>query len=118
VEDVDRLLPADLLHRAAVGGVAGLPQRLLGDDRGGVDQPGDDADVGPALGRVVEDVVELGPAGQQVGQHRLTRLAEVLGDPVQQLGVADLVLDLGRQRQLSLERRGPQDPLPLGQHAH
>ncbi len=75
-------------------------------------------DVGPAVGRVVEDVVELGLAGQQVGEHVLAGLAQVLGHPVQELGVADLVLDLGREGQLALEGRGPQDPLPLGQHAH
>src|SRR6266508_3717631 len=72
------------------------------------------ADVGPAPGRVVEHVVELGLAGEQVGQHRLARLAEVLGDPVQQLRVADLVLHLGGQGELPPEGRGAQNPLALG----
>jgi hypothetical protein len=30
----------------------------------------------------VEDVVELGDAGQQVVEHRLAALAEILGDAV------------------------------------
>ena len=41
-----------------------------------------------------------------------------LGDPVDQLAVADLVLDLGGQRALALQRRGAGDPLALGQRAH
>ena len=57
-------------------------------------------------------------AGDQVGEHLVARLAEVLGDAVDELRVADLVLHLRRQRQLALERRRAEDPLPLGQHAH
>ena len=68
--------------------------------------------------RVVEDVVELRLAGEQVVEHRLARLAEVLGDAVEQLGVADLVLDLGRQGELPAERRRAHEPLALGQDAH
>jgi hypothetical protein len=83
-----------------------------------IDEPGDDADVAPALRRVVEDVVELRPAGDQVLEHGLARLAEVLRDAIQELRVADLVLDLGRQRQLPAERRRPHDPFPLGEHPH
>ena len=70
------------------------------------------------LGRVVEDVVELRLAGEQVVEHRLARLAEVLGDSVQQLRVADLVLDLGGERELAAEGRRAHDPLALGEHAH
>ena len=118
VHDVDRLLPADLLHRPRVRAVARVAQRLLGDDRRGIDQPGDDAHVAPRLGRVVEDVVELRLAVEQVLVHLLARLAQVLRDAVEQLRVAALVLDLGGQRQLPLERRRAHDPLALGQHAH
>src|SRR6266581_1993030 len=84
----------------------------------GPHQPGDDAHVRPAPGRVVEDVVELGLAVEQVGEHGLARLAEVLGDPVEELRVADLVLDLGAEGELPLERGGAQDPFPLWEHAH
>ena len=66
----------------------------------------------------MEDVVELRLAREQVVEHRLTRLAEVLGDPVQQLGVTDLVLDLGGQGQLAAQGGGAEDPLALGEHAH
>ena len=118
MHDVDRLLPADLAHRPRVRRVRAVAQRLLGDDRGGIDEPGDEPDVGPRHGRVVEHVVELGPAGEQVVEHRLARLAEVLGDAVQELGVPDLVLDLGGQGELPAQGRRPHDPVPLGEHAH
>ena len=45
-------------------------------------------------------------------------MPEVLGDAVQQLGVADLVLDLGGQRELAAQGRRPHQPLALGEHAH
>ncbi len=118
VHDVDRFLPADLAHRPGVGGVARVAQRLLGDDRGRVDEPRDHPDVGPADRRVVEDVVEFGLARQQVVEHRLARLAQVLRDPVQQLGVADFVLDLRGERQLAAQSRSSHQPLALGQDAH
>ena len=118
MHDVDRFLPADLAHRPGVRRVRAVPQRLLGDDRGRIDEPGDHPDVGPADRRVVEDVVELRLAGEQVVEHRLARLAEVLGDPVQQLGVPDLVLDLGGQGELAAERRRSHQPLALGEDAH
>src|SRR5215203_4734230 len=94
VEDVEGLLPADLLHDPRVGRVRALEERLLADDRGRVDQPGDDADVAPGLGRVVEDVVELRLPRDQVLEAALARLAEVFDDAVDELGVADLVLHL------------------------
>ena len=118
MHDVDRLLPADLAHRPRVRRVRRVAQRLLGDDRGGVDEPGDHPDIGPADRRVVEDVVELGLPGEQVVEHRLARLAEVLGDAVEQLGVPDLVLDLRGQGQLPAQGRRPHQPLALGQDAH
>ena len=51
-------------------------------------------------------------------RHCFARLAEVLDDAVDQLRVADLVLHLGGQGELALERRRAEDPLALGQHAH
>ena len=62
--------------------------------------------------------MELRLAVEQVGQHLRSRLAEVLGHPIQQLGVADLVLDLAGERQLPAQRRRPHDPVSLGEHAH
>ena len=66
----------------------------------------------------MEDVVELRFASEQVLEHRLARLAEILRDAVEELGVADLVLDLGRQGELPAQRRRPHDPFPLREHAH
>ena len=48
----------------------------------------------------------------------LARLAEVLDDAVDQLRVADLVLDLRGERELPLQRRRAEDPVALGEHAH
>ncbi len=62
--------------------------------------------------------MELGLPGEQVVEHRLARLAEVLGHAVEQLGVPDLVLDLGGQGQLAAQGRRPHQPLALGQDAH
>ena len=118
VEDVERLLPADLLHDPRVRRVRALEERLLADDRRRVDEPRDHADVAPGLRRVVEDVVELRLARDQVVEAVLARLAEVLDDAVDELRVADLVLHLRGQRELALEGRRAQDPLALGQDAH
>src|ERR671928_169954 len=74
VEDVERLLPADLLHDPRVRRIGTLQQRLLRDDRRRVDEPGDHADVAPGLGWVMEDVVELRLPGDQVGEALLARL--------------------------------------------
>ena len=84
----------------------------------GVDEPGDDADVTPRPRRIVKDVVELRLAGDELGEALLARLAEILDDAIDQLGVADLVLHLRGQRQLALQRRRPQDPFALGEDAH
>ena len=118
VQDVEGLLPADLLHDPRVRSVRALEQRLLGDDRRGVDEPGNDTDVAPRLGGVVKDVVELRLAADQVVEAALPRLAKVLDDPVDELRVTDLVLHLCRQGELALQRRRAQDPLPLREDAH
>src|SRR5664279_6272115 len=100
---MERLLPADLLHDPRVRRVRALEQRLLADDRGRVDEPGDDADVAPRLRRIVEDVVELRLALDEVGEALLSRLAEVLDDAIDQLRVTDLVLHLRGERELALQ---------------
>ena len=62
----------------------------------GVDEVGDRDLVAPRDRRVVEHVVEPAAAGEQVLEHLAAGLhAQVGGDHVQQVGVADLVLGLG-----------------------
>jgi hypothetical protein len=118
VEDVERLLPADLAHDPRVRRVRALEQGLLRDDCGRVDEPGDHADVAPGSRRVVEDVVELRAAGDEIVEARLPRLAEVFDDAVEELRMADLVLDLRGESQLALERGGAEDPVAFGEDAH
>ena len=85
----------------------------------GVDEVGDGHLVGPRDGLVVEDVVEpaaarrTGPRASRPGLH-----AEVGGDHVQQVGVADLVLGLGQHGHLAPQAGRLGDPVPLGQPAH
>ena len=62
--------------------------------------------------------MELRLASEQVIEHGLTRLAEVLGDAIQELRMPDFVLDLRREGELPAKRRRPHDPLALGEHAH
>src|SRR3546814_2808500 len=64
----------------------------------------------------MEDVVEFGSAGEEIVEHLLAGLAEVLRHPVEELGMADLVLDLARQRELPAESWRAEDPVTLGQH--
>ena len=118
VEDVEGLLPADLLHDPRVGRVRALEERLLRDDRRRVDEPRDDADVAPRPRRVVEDVVELRLARDEVVEAGAPGLAEVLDDAVDQLRVADLVLDLRGEGELPLQRRRTEDPVALREDAH
>jgi hypothetical protein len=66
----------------------------------------------------VEDVVELRLARDEVVEAGAPRLAEILDHAVDELCVPDLVLDLRGERELPLERGGPQDPVALGQDAH
>ena len=118
MEYVERLLPADLFHDPRVRRVRAFEKRLLRNDRGGVHEPRDYADVTPRLRRIVKDIVELRPALDEILQALLARLAQVLDDPVDELRVSYLVLHLCGERQLSLERRRPKDPLALGEDAH
>src|ERR671919_340701 len=118
VAEVHRLLGADPTHRPDVWEVRAVEERLLGDQRGAVDQPADHGHVAPRLGRVVEHVVELGPPVDEVVPHVVAALAEVLGHPVQDLGVPSLILHLRGQGQLPLQRGRPRNPLALGEATH
>jgi hypothetical protein len=66
----------------------------------------------------MEDVVELGLARDEVVEALLAWLAQVLDDAVDQLCMANLVLDLGGEGELPLQGGRAQDPLALGEHAH
>src|SRR5262249_48674502 len=89
-EDVERLLPADLLHDPRVRRVRALEERLLRHDGGRVDEPRDDPGVAPGARGVVEDVVELRLPRDEVVETCASRLAEVLDDAVDELRVPDL----------------------------
>ena len=105
------------MHRADVGPVGAVGQRLLVHDRGAVDEPLDHGDVRPRRSRVVEAVVVLGLPGAEVTQHVLAGLAEILGHSVEHLAVSDFVLDLGRQGELATQAWGAGDPLAFRQRA-
>ena len=62
--------------------------------------------------------MELRLARDEIVEAGAPRLAEVLDDAIDELRMADLVLDLRRERELPLQRRRAEDPVPLGQHAH
>src|SRR5437764_14813870 len=100
---MERFLRADAPHRTHVRRVARVEQRALRYQRRPVDEPADDGDVAPGNGGVVEDVMELRPAVDQVLEHRLAALPEVLRDPVEDLRVPDLVLHLPGQGELPPE---------------
>jgi hypothetical protein len=114
---VERLLLADPDHRPGVRTVRAAAQRHLVDDGGAVHQPADGAHVGPGQRGVVEDRAVLLPAVDE----RLDQLgaadAQGFGGGVQVEPVAGLVLHLGEQDGLALQRRGAADPVALGLHA-
>src|SRR6266498_3793638 len=83
VEDVERLLPADLLHDPRVRRVRAFEERLLRDDRRGVDEPSDHGNVPPGLRRVMEDIVELRLTRDEVVEAGLAGLPQVLDHPVE-----------------------------------
>ncbi len=62
--------------------------------------------------------MELRLAGDEIVETRAAGLPEVLDDAVDQLRVADLVLDLRRERELALQRGGAEDPVAFREHAH
>ena len=114
---VERLLLADADHRPGIRTVGGPAQRHLVADRRAVHQPPDDAHVGVAGCRVVEDRGVLLPAADQHAGQVGPVGAQRLGRRVQVHAVARLVLHLGQQDGLAPQRRGPGDPVPLGLHA-
>ena len=114
---VEALLLADADHRPRIGSIGAAAERDLVHDRRAVDEPADGADVGPGQRRIVEDRGILGLAGQELVDHLLARHAERLGGGVEVEPVAALVLHLGEQRGLPLQRRRAGDPVALRQHA-
>ena len=115
---VEGFLLTDAHHGARVRAVGAAAQRDLVDDGGAVDQPADHADVGPAERGVIEDAGVLRAAGVQVVDQVVARHAQGFRGAVQVEPVAGLVLDLGQQDGLALERRRAGDPVAFGQHAH
>ncbi|MNT10747.1 hypothetical protein D3C72_1455920 [compost metagenome] len=115
---VERLFLAHAHHGARIRPVRAAAQRHLVDDGRAVDQPADHADVGPTQRRVVEDAGILGLAGVQVAQHLVARHAQGLGRAVEIQAMAGLILDLGQQDCLALQRRRAGDPVAFRQLAH
>ncbi|CPM42962.1 Uncharacterised protein [Bordetella pertussis] len=114
---VERLFLAHAHHGARVGAVRTSAQRDLVDDGRAIDQPADHADIGPCQGGIVEDAGVLGAARVQIVDQVLARNAQRLGRAVEIQAVPGLVLHLGQQDRLALERRRAGDPVALGQHA-
>jgi hypothetical protein len=100
----------------AYGPVGAAAQRHLVADRGTVDEPPDDADVGVAQRRVVEDRRVLLLAVDELLGELLAVDAERLGRGVEVHAVPGLVLHLGQQDRLAAQRRRPQDPVALRLH--
>ncbi len=89
-------------------------QRHLVHDRSTVDKPADRADIGPGQRRVVEDrrIFRL-PRKQLLGE-LVARHAERFGGAIEIEPVARLVLHLGEQDRLAVERRRAGDPVAFG----
>ena len=114
---VEALLLADADHRAGVGAEGGALQRHLVHDRGAVDQPADRAHVGPGQGGVVEDRGILHLAAEEPLGEVVAGDAEGLGGAVEIEAVAGLVLHLGEEDGLALQRGRAGDPVALGELA-
>ena len=104
VEDVERLLPADLLHDPRVRRVRALEEGLLGDDRSRVDEPR--AYVRPTCGSDSGRRCGTSPCRTRGRRDRRSAACRVLDHAVDELRVPDLVLDLRRQRELPRPRVG------------
>ena len=87
------------------------------DDGGAIDQPANGPHIGPSERRIVEDGGILGLAGVQGGDHPVTTGAQGFRRTVKVQAVATLVLHLGQQDDLALQRRRPADPAALRLHA-
>nr|GEU28106.1 putative aminotransferase [Tanacetum cinerariifolium] len=112
---MERLFLAHPDHGARIRPVRAAAQRDLVDDGRAVDQPADGAHVGPRQRGVIEDARILGFTAVQRGQHLVARGAQRFGGAVQVQAVARLVLDLGQQDSLALERGRARDPVAFGQ---
>ena len=115
---VERFLLADPDHRAGIGTIAGALQRHLVHDRRAVDQPAHRAHIGPGQRRIVEDGTVFHRPRQQPFGQLVAGDAQCLGRAVEIQPVSGLVLDLGQQDRLALQRGGAGDPVAFGQLAH
>ncbi len=67
----------------------------------------------------MEDVVELRLAGVQIVQHLVAGLdAQVGGNHVEEMGVADLVLRLCQRSEFPFHAGGPRNEVTFGQSTH
>src|SRR3712207_7059474 len=95
------LFPYTTLFRS----VGRLGEDRLVDDRRAVDEPADDADVGVAQRRVVEDARVLRLSRQELVDQLLAAYPERLGPAVDVEPVAGLVLHLREQDHLPAKAR-------------
>ncbi len=117
VAHVEAFFGDDAAQDAAVRTIRALLQHgLLGGERGSIDEERNDDLVGPGLGFVVEDVVELRAPVHEVVDHLRSGLdAEIGSDHVEQMGVADLILGFGQECKLAVEPGCSRDPVALAQ---
>ena len=104
---VERLLLADPDHGPGIGPVRAPGEHHLVGDGGSVDEPADGADVGPGQRRVVEDRRVLVLAHVEQLLQLVPPHAECLGRRVEVETVTGLVLDLGHEDRLAMERGCP-----------
>ena len=114
---VEALLLANPDHRPRIRAVGGALQRNLVDDRRAVHQPADYPHVGPGKRGIVEDRGVLGAPFVQSLDHLLAGDAQRFRCAVQVQAVPGLVLHLGQQNHLALERGRAGDPVALRLHA-
>src|SRR5437773_1151081 len=101
---IKRFLLADADHRARIRPIRTAAQRNLIHDRRAVDEPADRANVSPAQRRVIEYRRILDLARVQVRDELIARNAECFRRRIQIQAVAALVLYLGHQNGLALQR--------------
>src|SRR5437773_6525614 len=114
---MEAFLTADANHRACIRRERATANRHLVHDRRAVHEPADRPHIGPGQRRVVEDRAVFRAATVQCVDHLVARGAERLSGGVEVQAVTGLVLHLGEQDGLALERRRAADPVAFGQHA-
>ena len=114
---VEAFFGDDAAEDAAVRTIRALLQHgLLRSERGSIDEERNDDLVGPGLGFVMEDVVELRVPVHEIVDHLGSGLdAEIGGDHVEQMRVADLILRFGQEGELAVKAGCPRYPVPLTQ---